>query len=263
MDVEKYISGNATEAERRDLEAAMAADPALRAEVEMRQRLQIGFHELHLQNKVQQVAQARQAWLQRQWWRRIGGTIVLMLLLGIAVLLVLKKPVNSIDTKLPEPQRKEQFPEEKVQQAPPSSQKAVPVKPKSKIPIAEGPRIQNELSDQPLVRGVYEDLDTLTVNLIERLLNESAKNQSFENIAGWKKVIQLLREGKPIDANVLIFKMESNGGDEAIEARWLLGISLLAQGKTDEAKTVFEKIAHTNGHIRQELAKQALTTLQE
>lgn len=264
MDIEKYIIGTLKEAERREMEAAMAADPTLRAEVETRQRLQMGLEELYLQNKVQQVGQARHNWLRRRWWLRLGGVILLMAVLSVAVFFIWKKPsAVTPDSKTTTPELQQQSPEENKDGQPVTPKKTTPAKPKRNLPIAEGPSTPNELNDQPLVRGVYEDLDSLTINLIDQLLKETAQNKPTSTITDWQKVLQLLREGKPTDASALIFKMEANGGDDAVEARWLLGISLLAQGKTDEAETVFAKIARTDGHPRQELAKQALLKLQE
>jgi hypothetical protein len=42
------------------------------------------------------------------------------------------------------------------------------------------------------------------------------------------------------------------------EARWLMGIALLEEGKTDEALSIFEQIAGDEIHPRQ---KDALTTV--
>lgn len=264
MDIEKYITGTLTEAERLEMEAAMAADPALRAEVEMRRRLQVGLQELYLQNKVKQVDQARHNWLRQQWWLRLGGVSLLIILLSGAIFFIWKKPSAIIpDTKTMTPKLQQQSPQETKDNQPAAPQKTAPVKPKRNIPIAEGPRTPNKLNDQPLVRGVYEDLDSVTIRLIDQLLKETAQNKPTSTITDWQKVMQLLREGNPMEASALIFKMEANGGDEAFEARWLLGISLLAQGKIDEAEAVFEKIARTDGHPRQALAKQALLKLQE
>jgi anti-sigma factor RsiW len=131
MDIEKYITGNLTEAERREMEAAMAADPALRVEVETRRHLQMGLQELYLQNKVQQVAQARRNWLRRQWWLRIGGVILLMALLSVAVFFIWKKPSGvESDSKTTTPELQQQSPEENKDDQPQPTLNATSLLPK-------------------------------------------------------------------------------------------------------------------------------------
>ena len=73
----------------------------------------------------------------------------------------------------------------------------------------------------------------------------------------------MLREGKPKEAKIFIFQLEKRGGTSAQEAAWLLGLTLLAEGKTDKAKAIFEDISRSEAHPRRAAAKKALVGMDQ
>ncbi len=253
-DFKQYLNENPNDSERRALE-----------------KIEAGLEGLRLEKKVAEAAAFRQK-LARRWFlkKTVALAIGLLILGAFAVLFFAKimnpsPPVPDFD-EIPVPKIEEKIEPQPSQNLENQSPAPVPEKPvgKKNVPIAERPLSKKEQFEKPLVRGVFENLDSATVFLISELLTETEKNGGdFQSNFDWKKAIQNLRDGQPNTAKPLIFNMEKQGAAFSEEAKWLLGISLLAEGKMDEARAIFEKIVRTAGHPRQAAAKMAVEKLQE
>jgi len=223
------------------------------------EQVRLGLSGLRLERKVAQVAAERKALLRRTFWSRIIGIATLVFMVGAAFLFFWNKE---------KPAQPPSDPQRQIEQTPPLQQpetppQQAPDQPK-KQSIAERPRTSREQAEQPLVRSVQPDLDTMTTRLIQILLRITVNNdilyreEHFDKRFGWGKIVQLLRDNKPIEAKVEIF----DAYPDHPEGDWLLGIALLEEGKADEALALFEKIAKNPKHHRQKEARLAVEALQ-
>lgn len=217
-----------------------------------------GLAVLRLEAKIAEVAAARRAWLRRRFWRRAIALGIGLLVLGALAFWILSKKPPTEPTKPtpPEPQIQRQIPDNQPDELLP---RPAPTRPQT--PIAERPQTPRERAERPLVRGVFAQLDSATSHLLIDLLDLTEKNPPVAAGLEWKKSVQLLREGRPTEATNAIFNFEKQGETAAAEARWLLALALLEQGKVDEAEAIFEKIAQTPKHERQRAAQKALDGL--
>lgn len=299
MDIEKYIDGTLTEIERREMEAAMATDPALRAEVETRRRLQMGLQELYLQNKVQQVAHARHNWLRQQWWLRVGGMIFLVILLSIVVFFIWEKPTTAV------PERKPATPELQNESLPKTQpnqleEKKIPARPKknkSTQPIAEGTPIEDlpsPLYPSPNVRGENSEnkawktlidkiwhttypLDSLTISepfeAINQLLTARDFNQAYVRLQRLERNVPdndtlrfikgycLLEMGEGAEALTYFEKLEERQPTWTPQLQWYRGLSLLLIGNKEKALSQFREIAAQPQHKYRLQSEQAIRIL--
>jgi hypothetical protein len=253
-ELDKYLNGKMEHEERRRFEQKIAADPDLQTELQVRE----GLHQLRLQHKVAQVAQARLDWQRGRLWRQWLGIVAAVLLVSVAAFVFFGKKEDAAPTT--SPVEKPTTPHDTPSQ-PAENQGTAPISPKAEEdkktapPIAERPTKKDE---QPLLRSAYEDLDPFTFQLLDSLLTQTRRLPQKDK--SWQKAVQQLAEGHPNEAKAAIFQLEKT---DAQEARWLLGLALLAEGKSEEAEAVFEKIADWQGHSRQERAKYALAQLRE
>lgn len=231
------------------------ADDAERRAAEL---VREGLAGLRLEAKIEAVATARRTWLRRRFWQRaIALSIGLLVLGALAFWKLGQKPSG----KPTEPAPQEQQIPRQIPDNQPNESSPRPAPTQSQTPIAERPQTPRERAERPLVRGVFTQLDSATSRLLIGLLDLTEKNPPTVAGLDWEKSVQLLREGRPTEATTLIFNFEKQGETAAAEARWLLALSLLEQGKVDEAETVFEKIARTPKHGRQRAAQKALDDL--
>jgi len=240
-DFKQYLNDDAEEEERAAAE-----------------QVRLGLSGLRLERKVAQVAAERKALLRRRFWSRIAVIATLVLLIGAAFLFFWNKENPAQPPSDPQQQMESTPPLQQQETAP----QQTPEQPK-KQSIAERPRTPREQAEQPLVRSVQPDLDTMTTRLIGTLLritvnNETAyREENSDKRYGWGKIVQLLRDNKPTEAKVEIFDVYPDHP----EGDWLLGIALLEEGKLDEALALFEKMAKNPKHHRQKEARLAIEAL--
>ncbi len=215
------------------------ADPgADDAERDALKEIRRGFEQIQLEKKVAAAGAVLQGWQRRRRMKNWIALIAGLLVAGAFVFWLLGRKENKLSVPPP-------VEEQKVQSSLP--------------PVAERPLTLKEKAEKPLVRGVSPDLDPASARLLEDLLGETVNNPgAFLTNYDWGKCIQLLRTGKPNEAKILIFQLEKRGGTSAQEATWLWGLTLLAAGKTDKAKAIFEDISQSEAHPRRTAAKKAL-----
>jgi TolA-binding protein len=253
-DFDRYLSGEMTDGERQRFEQALASDPALQTELRVRE----GLHQLRLQKKVEQVAQTRLDWQRGRRWRQwLGIAAAVLLVSGVAFVFWYK---NEATTPTGSPVETPTTPSVEPAQ-PTENQDTTPILPKAEKeertspPIAERP---TNAGEQPLLRSAYEDLDPFTLKLLDSLLTQTRRLPQKDK--NWQKAVQQLATGQPNEAKTAIFQLEKTDADEA---RWLLGLALLAAGKSEEAEAVFAQIARMAGHPRQAVATAALAIIKE
>ncbi len=223
------------------------------------EQVRLGLSGLRLEHKVAQVAAERKTLLRRTFWSRIAGVAALVVLAGAAFLFFWNKEKPAQPPSDPQQQMESTPPLQQQETAP----QQTPDQPK-KQSIAERPHTPREQAEQPLVRSVQPDLDTMTTRLIQVLLRITVNNdmlyreEHFDKRFGWGKIVQLLRDNKPAEAKAEIF----DAYPDHAEGDWLLGIALLEEGKADEALTLFEKMANNPKHHRQKEARLAVEALQ-
>jgi hypothetical protein len=226
-DYKQYLSADADDLDR---EAA--------------QKVMEGLSGLRLERKVKEVALERQALLRRRFW---GGVVLALLLAVIGSVAVLYFWRKSNQTK---PQ---EYPKQIEQIIP---QQVTPIQEKSNEiqPIAKRTITPQEQAAQPLLRSIQPDLDSATNHLIGILLEISEHNEASQKLetraskACWADAIRLLKKNMPIKAKSYIFKLSDNSEASKMMAQWLLAISMLEEGKLEDAESIFSKIAQTPQH---------------
>jgi hypothetical protein len=215
------------------------ADPgADDAERDALKKVRLGFEQIQLEKKVAAAGAVLQGWQRRRRIKNWIAFIAGLLVAGAFVFWLLDR--NEHKLSVPPPVE-----EQKVQNPLP--------------PVAERPLTPKEKAENPLVRGVSPDLDPASARLLKDLLGETVNNPgAFLTNYDWGKCIQLLRAGKSNEAKILIFQLGKRGGPSTQEAAWLRGLTLLAEGKTDKAKAIFEDISQSEAHPRRTAAKKAL-----
>jgi TolA-binding protein len=226
-------------------------------------KIQEGLKGLQLEKKVAEAATVRRLLQRRRTIQRLLTLAIALLISGVLLFYFNRKKEDNTPTEII-PQKQEIAPQVIENQSPTVSPTPtqIPLKTNKPEPIAERPKTPLEQQQTPLVRGVIEDLDANTQQILINLLSETEKSNGFKAGSNWSKAIDLLKKGKPLEANPFIFSLETEDNLGKMDAKWLLGVSLLSQGKTDDALVIFEKIAQNEGHYRQELAKKVLKDLE-
>jgi TolA-binding protein len=227
-------------------------------------KIQEGLTGLRLEKKVADAAEVRRLLQHRRRIQRLITLAIALLISGVlAFYFVPKKETNTTPEIIPQ---KQEITPPNVENQVPNIQKIpteTPSKPITKPePIAQRPRTKLEETQEPLIRSAKSNLDENTQQILQSALSETEKLKGFETGSNWSKAIDLLKKGKPLEANPYIFNLETEDDLGKMEAKWLLGISLLSQGKMEDAVAIFEKISKKEGHIRQELAKKVLKELE-
>jgi TolA-binding protein len=226
-------------------------------------KIQEGLTGLQLEKKVAEAAAMRRLLQRRRTIQRLLTLAIALLISGVLLFYFNSKKETKTSPEII-PQKQEKTPQAIENQSPtvspPPTQ--IPLNTNKPEPIAERPKTPIEQQQTPLVRGVIGNLDANTQQILIDLLTETEKSNGFKADPNWSKAIDLLKKGKPLEANLFIFSLETEDDLGKMEAKWLLGISLLSQGKIDDAVAIFEKIAQNEVHIRQELAKKVLNDLE-
>jgi hypothetical protein len=210
-------------------------------EHEAAEQVRKGLGGLRLEAKVSAVAAERRILLRRRLWWQAMSAVALIVITGIGYWLFLKKTTSVEPVNTGQPIQIK--PSDQPAQAP------API-PQIQAPIADRPKTPRERIEQPMIRGGGAELDSATNRLINILLKMTETNnsstdfsynqQQHNRMGHWGDAVRALRGHKPAYAKKSIFLLEK---DDPREARWLLGIALLEEGNTDEAKKVFEEIS--------------------
>jgi hypothetical protein len=226
-------------------------------------KIQEGLTGLQLEKKVADAAALRRILQRQRTIQRLLTLAIALLISGVLLFYFVRKnePKATPETI---PQKQETTPSVIENQSPtiPIPPTETPIKNTKPEPIAQRPLTKTEQIEQPQVRTAKSDLDANTQQLLQDVLSETEKLKGWEPGSDWSKAINLLKKGKPLEANEYIFNLEKEDDLGKMEAKWLLGVSLLSQGKIDDAVEIIEKIAQKEGHIRQKLAKKVLKDLE-
>jgi hypothetical protein len=116
-----------------------------------------------------------------------------------------------------------------------------------------------KFTERHLMRGVYSDLDADTRDVLDILLVRTQKivYEASDQVA-WRSVIEDLASGKLENVRVAAFQLEKQ---YPAQTEWVLALSLLAQGKIDDAQAAFKKISQNASHPQRENALWALEKL--
>ncbi len=257
-DLDKYLSGEMNDAERQRFEAKLATDEDLNT----LQDLRLGLKHLHLKKKTGEVAILRQQWrkkqIQKNWLR--WGFLIGISLLGVFI--GYKKYFSSTapaEKTVPERQGEEVVPGLKESG---TTKKEPESKTKRKYtgPIADGGVVDHfDVETGSTMRGVYEDLDSLSLQVLDTLIIYTTQLPPPSKRENWNKALEQLIGGKPQLAKSYIFELEKT---DAQEARWLLAVALLAEGRNDESLEILQTIAQKPEHPRSSVAARALDLLE-
>lgn len=240
-DFDKYLKEDADEQERAAAE-----------------QVRKGLAGLELEHKIAEAAQARQQWLRRRIWRNMVLGAGLLVVAGAAYLFFVRRNVA--------PPSSPDVPGIQQVQTPPDAPQVAQQVPDETNPVAQRPANPREQTGASNLRAVQSSLDSATNRLIDVLLKTtqdnapSKKGATNESTELWSDAVKFLRQNKPLEAKALLFKLEARGDDQ--NARWLLGIALLEEGKPEEALAIFEKISRDSQHPRRKDAQLAVEALQ-
>lgn len=229
---------------------------------ELEEYLNEGLNQLRLEKKVKSAATARDQWFLRRTRLRFALVFMGIALSCIVLFFFFKHPSkqsfqpiqNRTDSLQPAPPKPDKEP-----LAPPTTPPKKEETTRPPIAAIQTPDTKNPL-DQPLLRGAYETLDAETFQLLDTLIVLTLASPPHEGAGPWKKAIAQIQKGRPEEAKAIVFEMENN---HAVDARWLLGLTLLAEGKTEEALHIFQGIRQKAADPRQVLAQMAVVKLQE
>jgi TolA-binding protein len=246
-DFKQYITSEMDNADRKTLD-----------------KIQEGLTGLQLEKKVADAAALRRILQRRRTIQRLLTLAIALLISGVLAFYFIPKNETNVTPEII--LHKQEITPPKVENQVPNIQKTPidsPSKPITKPePIAQRPRTTLEAAQEPIIRSAKSDLDENTQQILQSVLSETEKLKGWESGSNWSKAIDLLKKGKPLEANPYIFSLETEDDLGKMEAKWLLGVSLLSQGKIEDAVAIFEKISKKDGHIRQELAKKVLKDLE-
>lgn len=297
-DFDQYLSGKMDADERRRFEQKIAADPALQAELRVRE----GLRQLRLEAKVAQAGTARKEWERhRNWWRILVGCAIAGLV-GLAIFVWVKK--EPLPPKPPSTQRPNQdaAPTTKPSQ-PTEKEKVAPVLPEKKEtkterqPIAGVQPSNDQLpppTDFPNLRGEeagatelkhlldqiwYAQYPPSGLKLDDAFAETDALLTGREYEKAYGK-LQRLERKLPDNDTLRILKgyclMYMGEGTEALRyldgvgeqplptrylLEWYRGQCLLLTGDKAGAKAIFERIAADPKHLYQQQGKTALRFL--
>jgi hypothetical protein len=244
-DLDKYLRGQMGEEERQRFEQKLAGDPSARTELRLRE----GLRQVHLQEKVSQVAALRKRWQRQRFWRFIGlsGLLAgLVISLFVFVFQSAKKTTPGEASKeLPENTLQNQpngKPTETEQKQPENSIPPPLQKNKKRYtgPIAEttpgeldsplypSPNIRGENSENPAWKALLDKIWYTEYPFVNTLLSEP-----------FKPADQLLKSRDFNNAYVRLQRLERNlPANDTL--RLMKGYCLLEMGEGAEALVSFE-----------------------
>ncbi|MBK8561942.1 MAG: hypothetical protein IPN76_00955 [Saprospiraceae bacterium] len=298
-DFDQYLSGKMDAEGRRRFEQKIATDPALQAELRVRE----GLRQLRLEAKVAQASTARREWERHRNWRRILVGCAIAGLFGLAVFVWVKKeplPPTPPATQWP---NQEAAPTSEPLQ-PTDEEEIAPVLPEKKTtepiqqPIAEAKPNLDQLpppADFPNLRG--EDVEAYELKkLLDQVWYAQYPPAGFKLDGAFEEAdallmgreyekaygkLQRLERKLPDNDTLRMMKgfclMYMGEGTEAIRyfdavgeqplptqqlLEWYRGQCLLLSGKREDALVVFRKIAADPKHSYQRQGKTAVRFLE-
>lgn len=255
-DLDKYLKGKMGEEERQRFEQKLAVDPYLQTELE----LQEGLRQVKWKQKVAQVSIARKQW-EKQRFKKIVS-YGLALILGLVIIFIAYKRFTS--EKSAQGKTAPGAPTEKnapVLEDAQTKQKEPPSKSKPKYqgPIADGGLVDHfDVEAGSTMRGVYEDLDSLSLQVLDSLIIHTEEAPPLTKNESWNNALQQLIRGKPLLAKSFVFEFEKT---DAQEAKWLLALTLLAEGRNEGAIEILHTIAVKPETLRAQAAAYAIDKL--
>lgn len=243
-DFDQYLNGEMNNGERRRFEQALSADPALQAELRVRE----GLRQLRLEQKVRQVATDRKGWEHKRNWRRLLLGCALAGLVGLAVFVwVRKEPIPPTppssqwptqETPAVEPSQ----PTEKEEVAPTLPEKKEG-KPGSQ-PIAET-QLPDDLPlpayPSPNVRGEEGSEDKAWKALLDQVWYADYPPAGIVPSEAFAQADQLLKSRDFNKAYVRLQRLERNL-PASDTLRLLKAYCLMQMGEGAEALGYFEKL---------------------
>jgi hypothetical protein len=257
-DLDKYLKGKMGEEERQRFEEKLAGDPTLQTELE----LQEGLRQLKWKQKVAQVSVARKQ-LAKQQFKKLAW-YGLALILGVGIILMAYKRFTAeksvqgkSTTKYPIEKNAPVLEDTQTKQKAPTSKS----KPKYLGPIADGGVVDHfDVETGSTMRGVYEELDSLSLQVLDSLIIHTEEVPPLTKNENWNKALQQLIRGKPLLAKSSVFEFEKT---DAQEAKWLLALTLLAEGRNEDAIEILRTIAMKPENLRAQVAIYAIDKLKD
>jgi hypothetical protein len=209
-------------------------------------RVQAGLQELRMRAVLAEAARIRKS---RQRQRRVLiRTICVVALAGIVVWWLYKNsPSKAVQPLAPSEATPDSIPLYMPQTSVPAKQ-----------PIASAPTS----GAFPQVRSLYLTLDTLSRRVLLEALGATRAQPPVWADADWNTALQLLESGKTAQARLQLTAWSRSGPPREEEARWLLTLCWLGEGKSDEAEAGLKIIAGTSAHFRKPLASKLLASLE-
>lgn len=253
-DIQQYLDGTMSDAARRQFEALLVEDERLRTELE----LHTGMRQLRLEQRVGKVSIARQQDQKNRVRRTFIIGIIIVALIGFALFMAYNSAENSRSTPAT-PNTQQPVPPAMEHRSPAPSTQSTDQSLQRNRPMAQNQSPTANNMERPQLRGVYADLDPATRQILDTLLLlTQAQTSTVSKTPLWQKAVQNLASGQVEAAKSAVMTLEKS---DAAEATWLLALTLLAQGKVEDAAVIFQKISRISGHPKQVLARQALAKL--
>ncbi len=244
-DLDKYLKGKMGEEERQRFEQRLAGDSGSRTELRLRE----GLRQVHLREKVNQVATLRKRWQRQRFWRFIGlsGLLAGLVISLLVILFQTSKkttpeevskelPENTLQ-KTPNGERREteqKQPGNSIPQAPQKSKKRY-TGPIAEIapdeldsPLYPSPNIRGENSENPAWKALLDKIWYTEYPLVNTPVSEP-----------FKPADQLLKSRDFNNAYVRLQRLERNLPTNDT-LRLMKGYCLLEMGEGAEALASFE-----------------------
>lgn len=249
-DVQQYLTGKMNEADRQRFEKRVESEPQLRAELDVH----IGLNQLKTEKKVKEAITMSQ---QKQTLRRVIIGIALLLVAGAAAYFLMQKPKSSSADESPEMEKQEGGNPERGPRDGAEGGKSMELEASgSGAPMAER---KVKFTEKHLMRGVYTDLDADTREVLDILLVRTQKTvYDAPDQVAWRRVIQDFASGQLETVRATALQLEKQ---HPTQTEWVLALTLLAQGKVDDAQAAFKKISQNASHPQRENALWALEKL--
>ncbi len=278
---EDYINGNLPEPERRALEQRLAADPALRAQLEEEEALLARLKRQMLREQVEAAMregrETDSARTPSRWW--FWGALAILLAVFLAWWVLGRSAPGSLEAE-PELEQPAGPPEEKeeilqAEQLPPAQEPHLPIAQRDASSPAEDPprsglrgagetpaagpaaEVVRQLQLPVAVEAVplpFQPAAELARKGRYRQAGEALSLLEQEGMAGdtlaFLRAFCLLKQENGLEAARYFVRLEASGGALAEEAQWGLALSWLLAGQEAWAEEQLQAVIGQPGHPR-------------
>lgn len=288
-DIERWFKQEMTPEERSAFAQKMSSSPELQKHVDEYQQFVQDLHEIGLRQKVKFAAKANRRLL---FLRRLVAILSVLLLLGFLAIAISKWFVvkNAAPGNTPPILDKGQENQGKEEQTTPIAPQSPAPQKQPTMPIAQGPLPR----DQPLFRsleGADGSVDSTMLTVFQaafepytiavehkgrfsraiRLLEQKKWAETRAILTPWAQndtakyllAVLALRAHQPEQAMPYLTALYRDDCPFKAESEWLMGLTMVLQGKEEQAKQLLKHIEGTKGHGHQDAAKSLLGNIQK